>query len=516
MATPATPPVGSSATSSLSDWAGGYVTDMLGKAQAVASEPYRVYQGPMTAGESGLQSKVFQGLGGLNFPSNLGQSFSSPMGGQQYGQQPYPSQIPGTGGGMPPPGGFPGYNPYAGRQGTPAAGSTGGLPPGAMAMPMQEAMPDYASMGITGTARGAPTDADWNQFQSMAQYAPGTDMAAAKAEFMGGGGKGFGNAMMGATSPANKFVQPNDPFYQSPEYKQFQTESEGGFGTMDMYDSPNFGLVGSGTTGRGMDAAYEKYKAGMPAQTETPAFNQLDPSVSRPTTPMSGSYGDTPEDFGVPYNPANFRPPPSMDGVGQTGSPQQGGIAGLSLPPQGSQQPSNIAQSYMNPYLQSVLDPQMAELRRQNDITNMQANAKLTGAGAFGGGRQAIMNAENARNLMMEQNKTVGQGYANAYDKAMGQFNTEQGQAKDLANLMSTQGAQQRDIEQQGISADYNEFLAQRDDPMKKTQYLQSMLQGLPISTVSNQAAQQSGIGQLASTVGGMGNIMESLKRLGL
>jgi hypothetical protein len=51
---------------------------------------------------------------------------------------------------------------------------------------------------------------------------------------------------------------------------------------------------------------------------------------------------------------------------------------------------------------------------------------------------------------------------------------------------------------------------------MKKTQYLQSMLQGLPISTVSNQAAQQSGIGQLSSTVGGLGNIMESLKKLGL
>jgi hypothetical protein len=196
--------------------------------------------------------------------------------------------------------------------------------------------------------------------------------------------------------------------------------------------------------------------------------------------------------------------------------PQQGGIASLTPPPQVSQQPSNIAQSYMNPYLQSVLNPQLDELRRQNEITNMQANAKLTGAGAFGGGRQAIINAENARNLMQEQNKTVGQGYASAYDKAMGQFNTEQGQARDLANLMSTQGAQQRDIEQQGISADYNEFLAQRDDPMKKTQYLQSMLQGLPISTVSNQAAQQSGIGQLASTVGGMGNIMESLKKLGL
>ena len=480
-----TPPVGSSNVSSLSDWAGGYVTDMLGKAQAVASEPYQVYQGPMTAGESGLQSKVFQGLGSLNFPSNLGQSFSSPMGRQQYGQQPYPSQIPGTGGGMPPPGGFPGYNPYAGRQGTTAVGSTGGLPPGAMGMPMRSA-------------------ADIAYEQQFAQQGPSVG--------------GVANAV---NAPASSLVQQNDPVYQSPEYKQFESDSEGRIGTMDMYDSPNFGLVGSGTTGRAMDEAYGKYKAGLPAQAETPAFNQLDPSSqmvyaggSKDFDFRGGSYGDTPEDFGVPYNPANFRPPPSMDGVGQMGTAQTC-IAGLT-PPQASQQPSNIAQSYMNPYLQSVLNPQMDELRRQNEITNMQANAKLTGAGAFGGGRQAIMNAENARNLMMEQNKTVGQGYANAYDKAMGQFNTEQGQARDLANLMSTQGAQQRDIEQQGISADYNEFLAQRDDPMKKTQYLQSMLQGLPISTVSNQAGQQSGIGQLSSTVGGLGNIMESLKKLGL
>ena len=452
MATPATPPVGSSATSSLSDWAGGYVTDMLGKAQAVASEPYRVYQGPMTAGESGLQSKVFQGLGGLNFPSNLGQSFSSPMGGQQpqtmpayRGQQPYPAQIPGTGGGMPPPGGFPGYDPYAGRQDTGATLNKG--------------------------------------------YVPGADPRID--ELSGMGGSNMGN--WAAKSTGMPMEEP------VPDYLS-------GAGTFSAAVMPFM----PGGTNQGVPVTQENYGAGP----EMPQLNQLDPSVSHPNMPMGGSYGDTPEDFGVPYNPANFRPPPSMDGVGQMGTAQTG-IAGLT-PPQASQQPSNIAQSYMNPYLQSVLDPQMAELRRQNDITNMQANAKLTGAGAFGGGRQAIMNAENNRNLMMEQNKTVGQGYANAYDKAMGQFNTEQGQARDLASLMSTQGAQQRDIEQQGISADYNEFLAQRDDPMKKTQYLQSMLQGLPISTVSNQAGQQSGIGQLSSTVGGLGNIMESLKKLGL
>jgi hypothetical protein len=499
------PTPGGTSSSTLSEWSGPYVTDMLGKAQAIADEPYQVYQGPMTAGQSGLQSKVFQGLGNLSFPGILGQSFSSPMRSQQpqmqpqtmpayRGQQPYPAQIPGTGGGMPPPGGFPGYNPYAGRQDT-GAGINKGYVPGAN--PRLDELSGMGGMNIGDYAAGA-TGVTGNN---------GED----------GGPIGSSLSLMGAYSPASSLVQKNDPFYQSPEYKKFEAESADSIGTMDMYDSPNFGMIGSGTTGRAMDEAYGKYKAGLPAQAETPAFNQLDPSVSHPNMPMGGGYGDTPEDFGVPYNPADFKQPPSMDSTGQMGTAQQGGIAGLSLqPPQGSQQPSNIAQSYMNPYLQSVLDPQMAELRRQNDITNMQANAKLTGAGAFGGGRQAIMNAENNRNLMMEQNKTVGQGYANAYDKAMQQFNTEQGQAKTLAEMMAEQGQQERNIEQQGISADYNEFLAQRDDPMKKTQYLQSMLQGLPIQTVTNTGGQLSGIGQLAQTVGGLGSISDSLKKFNL
>ena len=71
------PAAGTSSQSTLSDWAGPYVTDMLGKTQAIAEQPYSVYQGPMTAGESDLQSKVFGGLGSLNFPSQLGQTFSS-------------------------------------------------------------------------------------------------------------------------------------------------------------------------------------------------------------------------------------------------------------------------------------------------------------------------------------------------------------------------------------------------------------------------------------------------------
>ena len=292
-----TPAPGTSSQSTLSDWAGGYVTDMLGKAQAISEQPYQVYQGPMTAGASGLQDKVFQGLGNLSFPSQLGQTFSS---GSAY---------------------------------TPPAMTPGAYTPGAI-----------------GTGAGAPM----------------------------GGIAGLGNGTTGST-----------------------------------------------------------------------------------TTP-----------------------------------------------------PLGVASQYMNPYLESVLQPQLEELRRQSQINMQPGMAKMTQAGGYGGGRQAIMESEANRNLLQQQNQAIGTGYSNAYDKAMGQFNTEQGQAKTLADIMGQAGGQQRGIEQEGITADYNEFLAQRDYPMKQTQYLQSMLQGLPISTVSTTPASQTGLGALQSTVGTLGSTYDLLKKL--
>lgn len=291
------PMAGSANMSTLSDWAGGYVTDMMGKAQALSNTPYQTYQGPMTAGESGLQNKMFQGLGGLNFPGQLGQSFSS---------------------------------------------SSAYQPPG---------------------------------------MAPNT----------------FANQPIG---------------------------------------------TGAGASSQGM-------------------------------------------------------------GAGATGT--GGG--------QSTTAPLGVASQYMNPYLQSVLQPQLEELRRQSQL-NLQPNlAKMTQAGGFGGGRQAIMESEANRNLLQAQNQAIGTGYANAFDKAMGQFNTEQGQAKTLAELMGQAGSAQRGIEQEGITADYNEFLAQRDDPMKKVQFLQSMLQGLPISTVSNVPQAQTGAQQ---AVGGMSTVYQMLQNLGV
>ena len=64
--------------SALSTYAGPYVTEMLGRGMAAASQPYEAYMGPLTAGASDLQDTAFTGLAGLALPTDA--SGASAMG----------------------------------------------------------------------------------------------------------------------------------------------------------------------------------------------------------------------------------------------------------------------------------------------------------------------------------------------------------------------------------------------------------------------------------------------------
>lgn len=161
---------------------------------------------------------------------------------------------------------------------------------------------------------------------------------------------------------------------------------------------------------------------------------------------------------------------------------------------------STEAQKYMNPYLSAALQPQMEEMQRQADIARLADASRLTKAGAFGGSRQAIMESEGRRNLLDAQRKALGEGYASAYDRAMGQFNAEQGRSleaqkateasrqysadfgKSALTGLATAGEQQRQIEQAGLDAALAQFEQERDWAYKMPQYKLGLLQGLPIS----------------------------------
>ena len=153
----------------------------------------------------------------------------------------------------------------------------------------------------------------------------------------------------------------------------------------------------------------------------------------------------------------------------------------------------------MNPYLTSVANPQLEEARRQAGITAAQNANKF--AGAYGGSAQALFNAEANRNLGQNLSAITGQGYADAYDRGLGQFNTAQDRAmtaQDKTNLygaeglaaLADMGATQRGIESEGITADRLQFEEERDFPYKQVQYMQSLLQGLPIEAQSYSYAQ--------------------------
>ncbi len=172
---------------------------------------------------------------------------------------------------------------------------------------------------------------------------------------------------------------------------------------------------------------------------------------------------------------------------------------------------TGIASNYMNPYLSAVLNPQLDEMRRQAQINNLSGLGSFTKSGAFGGGRQAIMESETARNLAQEQNKAIGQGYSNAYDKGMQQFNTEQGQAKDLAGLMAQQGAVDRGITGEGIAAQQKQFEEARLNPYKMVQFQQSLLSGLPLTAQTYNQAPTNNLTQFSDAATTISNLLKTL-----
>jgi hypothetical protein len=180
------------------------------------------------------------------------------------------------------------------------------------------------------------------------------------------------------------------------------------------------------------------------------------------------------------------------------------GLGSLTLPTdtmgvsgyQPQQFTGDIAQQYMNPYLQASLDPQLEAARRQSEIDRVANASRMTRAGSFGGSRQAVLDAENQRALQANLAGITGKGYADAYAQALGQFNTEQDRemtAQDKINqygmtgigALADMGAVQRGIESEGITADRLQFEEERDFPYKQVQYMQSLLQGLPLASQS-------------------------------
>jgi hypothetical protein len=260
--------------------------------------------------------------------------------------------------------------------------------------------------------------------------------------------------------------------------------------------SPYAGPYVSEMLGKGAalaDMPYQAYQGPLTAgqsQLQNQAFTGL-ANLAVPQASMAGSF------TGAGYTP----PTAEQAAMGQTGTYAPA--------------TDSVLQQYMTPYLQGALEPQYAAARRQADIAQQGLQSQYGKAGAYGGSRQGIAEAELQRGLLDRMAGITGAGYQDAFQQAQNQFNTEQNYGLQALAAQRAGGAEQRAIESQGVMADIAQFETERDDPFKKIQYQQSLLQGLPISTQSYQYPEVSTASNVMEGAGGIVSLLSSLGFLG-
>lgn len=184
--------------------------------------------------------------------------------------------------------------------------------------------------------------------------------------------------------------------------------------------------------------------------------------------------------LGTQYNPLNFQPQSITGGsmnVGDTGGDIGVGYGGMG----GAQ---NTLQQYMSPYMQNVVQRQQQDASRQSAIAGQAQQAQAARMGAFGGSGDYLMRGQMARDLARQKGDIQATGLQNAYSQALSQFNQEQQQRQQAAQL----GEQSRQ---------YGAGLG--------LQGLQTALSGAnTLGTIGqNQYTQNMGINQLQNQYGG-------------
>lgn len=253
------------------------------------------------------------------------------------------------------------------------------------------------------------------------------------------------------------------------------------------------------------------------------------------------------------YTPYSYNPADYYAGFTPLQQQAQQGVAGLSLPStfgqsigltgqtygglmglgqQASQAGQNYAMqatnpyavsAYMNPYLMNSLAPQMQLLQQQQAQQGQQLASQASKAGAFGGSRYGIQQGLQDQANQLAMSNLVGQGYNNAFNQALqnmqyganlglqgqqaaaGMYGQGLGAANQLSNignqalqaqqgilgLQQQTGATQQGLQQQMIDRAVQNYNTAQQYPYQQLGFMQNMLQGLPISTTSQQTYQQ-------------------------
>ena len=160
----------------------------------------------------------------------------------------------------------------------------------------------------------------------------------------------------------------------------------------------------------------------------------------------------------------------------------------------------NSYQDFMNPFMNDVIQQQYQDIQRQGDIQKQGANAQAVGAGAFGGSRQGIQQAEINRNVLDQQARTGSQLRSQGFQQAQG-----------LAQQAASQQAQQQ-LAQAGQFGQQAGQLGQQG--MQGAQGYGQTAAGLGnLAQLTGQLGQSTGA--LGQTVGQLGQATAGLGQMG-
>ena len=258
---------------------------------------------------------------------------------------------------------------------------------------------------------------------------------------------------------------------------------------------------------------------------------------------QGGQYGMTANDM----NAANAAVAPfgslqnqSFQGAGNLQTPGQYGMAtgaagmgtmgalnaGQNL--QNTLTSGNAMSQYMNPFIQNALNPALQLSNQQYGIAGQQMAGQATGAGAFGGSRNALQQGLNQQNQMLANNQLIGNAYNTAYGNAQTQANNVanmglQGNqaaitgANTLANIGASQnqtnlanlgvqnqyGQQQTAGQQAIINQAMQNYQTGQNYPMTQLTNLKNLASGIPMTDTTQNV--QTAAPSTANLIGGAG-----------
>lgn len=205
-------------------------------------------------------------------------------------------------------------------------------------------------------------------------------------------------------------------------------------------------------------------------------------------------------------------------GMGYGGMGAQAGLQGMQYGAEAGQAGVQYAQqatdpyatqAYMSPYMQNVVGVQQREAQRASDILGAQQRGQATQAGAFGGSRQAIMEAERQRNLATQMGGIQATGLQSAFDQARQaqQFGANLGlQGKQAAMQGAGLGIQGAQAGMQGAGLGIQGAQTGIQGQQAGIQGAQAGMQGAQVG-LQGVGAQQAGYGQAIQGAGQLGNL---------